>query len=537
VRAHNTIGNSNYSNTDNDTTLNGPACGDGTLDPPDEECDDNNTVSGDGCSAICEIEYCGDGTVQAGLGEQCDDGNTVSGDGCSAICEIEYCGDGTVQGGLGEQCDDGNTVSGDGCSEDCLLEAPGGGGETLWAEGFGNTGHETGNAVTVDSNGNLFSAGYFQGTVDLGCGPLTATGAKDAFVAKYSSTGACLWAKRFGAGSVTQSSVQAVAVDTFDNVIVAGYFDGTIDFGGSTLTSEGGYDFFIAKFSPAGARLWSTNFGWDQDDFAHGIAVNNSNDIVVVGEYNDAGTVVKFTSSGTYQWIKNFGSGEPYEVATDSSDNIVVTGYFQGMIDFGGGQVTSNGFSRDVFVAKLSPVGSYIWQKTFGDTDNDIGYGITVAPDDAVAVTGYFQGTVDFGGGQVTSNGSEMFIAKYSASGTYLFGLHFDGTGGSVSSYGITTDSIGNILATGGFSGSVNFGGGPHLSIGSQDIFVAKFSPVGSHIWSQSFGSTISGGGKSVAVGSSGIYVTGNFSGTTDFGGPILSSAGGMDIFLMKLTP
>jgi fibro-slime domain-containing protein len=123
-------------------------CGDGIIEPP-EQCDDGNTVSGDGCSASCTIEpfwvcpmpdkpcvytvVCGDGKVQGS--EQCDDGNTTSGDGCSSTCQVEpgwqcpnpgvhciakACGDGIVAGN--EQCDDGNTTSGDGCSATCMLE-------------------------------------------------------------------------------------------------------------------------------------------------------------------------------------------------------------------------------------------------------------------------------------------------------------------------------------------------------------------------------------------------------------------------------
>ncbi|MDP2691325.1 MAG: DUF4215 domain-containing protein [bacterium] len=60
------------------------------------------------------------------LGEECDDGNTVSGDGCSATCQneaapIAVCGNGIIE--VGEECDDGNTVSGDGCSATCTPDA------------------------------------------------------------------------------------------------------------------------------------------------------------------------------------------------------------------------------------------------------------------------------------------------------------------------------------------------------------------------------------------------------------------------------
>lgn len=65
----------------------GVCCGNGIIDPG-EECDDGNTINGDRCSSICQIEpYCGDGNLD--LGEQCDDGNNINGDGCSSLCRIE----------------------------------------------------------------------------------------------------------------------------------------------------------------------------------------------------------------------------------------------------------------------------------------------------------------------------------------------------------------------------------------------------------------------------------------------------------------
>ena len=68
----------------------GAVCGNGIVEPG-EECDDNNLDSGDGCSSVCVVEFCGDGIQQGGLGEECDDGNKLDGDGCSAACQLtEY---------------------------------------------------------------------------------------------------------------------------------------------------------------------------------------------------------------------------------------------------------------------------------------------------------------------------------------------------------------------------------------------------------------------------------------------------------------
>ncbi len=121
-------------------------CGNGIIEPG-EECDDGNTLSGDGCSATCRIEQgwectgepsvcvtvCGDGLIRGN--EECDDGNTSPGDGCSSGCRIEegwnctgepsvcnpICGDGIIVGN--EECDDGNTESGDGCNHVCRIES------------------------------------------------------------------------------------------------------------------------------------------------------------------------------------------------------------------------------------------------------------------------------------------------------------------------------------------------------------------------------------------------------------------------------
>jgi fibro-slime domain-containing protein len=111
----------------------GPFCGDGTVQPDHEKCDDgiNITIYSmngmPGCAPGCvPSSFCGDGKVDGLFGEQCDLGtamNTGMYDGCTATCQLgPRCGDGVVQRDQGEQCDDGNTVGGDGCTHDCHNE-------------------------------------------------------------------------------------------------------------------------------------------------------------------------------------------------------------------------------------------------------------------------------------------------------------------------------------------------------------------------------------------------------------------------------
>jgi cysteine-rich repeat protein len=119
-------------------------CGDG-IQSGDEECDDDNTVSGDGCSDICQTEECTN--LRVDFGEECDDGNTVVNDGCDADCQLE-CGNDAPN--PGEECDDGDRDEGDGCDEDCRIEVCGNGGEIQVGEQCddGNTVSEDGCSET-----------------------------------------------------------------------------------------------------------------------------------------------------------------------------------------------------------------------------------------------------------------------------------------------------------------------------------------------------------------------------------------------------
>ncbi len=134
-----------------------------------------------------------------------------------------------------------------------------------------------------------------------------------------------------------------------------------------------------------------------------------------------------WSQSLEHLWSQRFGDtgfDSGYAIAVDGARNVLVTGWFQGTVDFGGGPLTNaGGFdSFDIFVAKYDAAGAHLWSQSFGDTDSDRGSAIAVDADDNVLVTGRFQGTVDFGGGPLTSAGStDIFVTKFDAAGAHLF--------------------------------------------------------------------------------------------------------------------
>jgi hypothetical protein len=222
-------------------------------------------------------------------------------------------------------------------------------------------------AVARDDSGNIFVTGTFTGTVDFGGGALTSNGAMDVFVAKYSSTGVHQWSRSFGGGGSGDSG-NGIAVDGSGNVYVVGSFAGTANLGGGAMTSAGVEDIFLAKYSATGAHVWSRRLGSTASDVARAVAV-------------------------------------------DGSGNIVVTGNFQGTVDFGGGPFTA---STGAFVAKYSPTGAHLWSRAAAGSS--MGRGIAVDGGGNVVVVGKFGSGADLGGGPLPGV-FQIFVAKYIVDG------------------------------------------------------------------------------------------------------------------------
>jgi hypothetical protein len=412
--------------------------------------------------------------------------------------------------------------------------------------------------VKADGSNNLIVAGRFMGTVDFGGGPLTNVGSSSLFVAKYAADGVHQWSKAYG-GTSSDVIVQDMALDSSGNVIVIGYFTGAVNFGGGVLSSAGLCDIFLAKYSGVnGAHIWSKRFGSTQDDVGYGVAVDEFDNIIVTGGFRSSvdfggGVLVayassadffvaKYTASGTHQWSKrvtNTGDDYGYSVAVDSSGDIVLTGLFSGKIDFGGGVYTSAGLF-DIFVVKYTGAGTYVWSKRLGGTWDDFGYGVDMDSSGNVLVTGVFTGSVDFGGGVLSSAAlKDVFVAKYAGTdGSHRWSKRFGGSSDDVVNR-IAVDGNGDVIMTGSFQYTVDFGGGPLTSAGLTDIFVVKYAGTdGTHRWSKRFGSTGNDAGYGItADGMGNVVTTGSFMGSVDFGDGLLTSAGTFDIFLVKLMP
>ncbi|MCB5245750.1 MAG: SBBP repeat-containing protein, partial [Candidatus Cloacimonetes bacterium] len=162
-------------------------------------------------------------------------------------------------------------------------------------------------------------------------------------------------------------------------------------------------------------------------------------------------------------------------ITIDSSGNSYITGYFYGTASFGSTTLTTTGSGAvDIFVAKLDSSGNWLWAKQAGGNNWDVGFGIATDSSGNSYVTGFFAESASFGSTTLTSSGGEdIFVAKLDSSGNWLWAKQAGGTGLDIG-YGIATDSSGNSYVTGFFAESASFGSTTLTSSGGEDIFVAK---------------------------------------------------------------
>ena len=238
-------------------------------------------------------------------------------------------------------------------------------------------------------------------------------------------------------------------------------------------------------------------------------------------------------------WSQSHGSPDGVEVgwsvAVDAAGNVFVTGQFFDGANFGGIDLQNPGGSFNTFIAKYNAAGIHQWSRGYSATTNSSSNAIKVDGAGNVIVTGPFRGTSNFGGGGLVSAGNDdIFLVKFSTDGVLQWSQRF-GAAGEDFGLALAIDGSNNVFLTGYFSNIVSFGGVNYASAGLADVFIAKYNSAGVHQWSRRSGGLGDDAGRGLAVdGSGNVFMTGSFVGNVDFGGGLLVPAGGVEIVLAK---
>ena len=246
-------------------------------------------------------------------------------------------------------------------------------GTILWQATLDNNGfYDIARGVAVDNANNIIVTGY----CDIGgdCVYLTV---------KYDSSGTIIWADTLGYGP--WDSALGVAVDSANNIIVTGY------------TTDGvNNDYFTVKYDSNGTILWQDIIDIHQFDQAYGVAVDNSNNIIVTGcsgePFSDYDFLtVKYDPGGTILWQdtldNNNNEDVAYGVAVNNTNNIIVAGYSAAM-----------GGDYDYSIVEYDSNGTILWQGILDNGDDDIAHGVAVDSANNIIVTGksYIGGNFDY---------------------------------------------------------------------------------------------------------------------------------------------
>lgn len=270
-----------------------------------------------------------------------------------------------------------NSYSG-GTSDAYLIKFDGAG-NRLWGTYYGDTGDEWGWSIAADASNNVYLSGATSSSVGIASGGFQNTisaGYDDAFLVKFNSSGARIWATYYG--NTGNEEGTGVCTDSFGDVYMAGFTESTggISSGGFQNTYGGGLtDLFLVKFNSSGNRLWATYYGgaleeesgnvvYDGSGFVYMAGDSYSNSGIASGGYQNSLTgienqlVVKFSLSGTRMCATYYGQvhDEFGNVASDNLGNIFISGSTQGTsgIASGGFQNTYAGGLFDAYVAKFN---------------------------------------------------------------------------------------------------------------------------------------------------------------------------------------
>ena len=318
----------------------------------------------------------------------------------------------------------------------------------LWAQGTNESRGETqADGVGFDRQGNVFASGIFNKSVTLVGHELTSRGAGDIFALKFTPDGALAWLKQFGgAGDDNTYDVQA---DSSGNVILNGWFAKTVDFGGTTLVSEGSQDQFLAKLSPEGDVLWAKRFGGTGGDGGNEVVVDNAGAIYATaisegtftaGQYtypnqgNQDSYIEKVSPDGSIAYVHaTSGAGrERIRAINVDTAGRVFGGYeFWSELKVGDATFTSAG-SKDGAIVAWDKAGNQLWAMHVSSTGDDNVRGVAAGPDGTVYVTGSFGNNAEIFGRKVTSAGAaDTYLALLGATDGSLKWLMTIGTSGA----------------------------------------------------------------------------------------------------------
>jgi len=335
-----------------------------------------------------------------------------------------------------------------------------------WASWIGNptstlcNSYNSGRATTVDNAGNVYFSGMFTcapADFNPGAGvyPLSSIGIRTMYIQKLTAGNGLLWARVVG-GTGSNVYPTAMTNDDTNNIYILGTFDGYVDF------DPGPTDNFLYE--------------------------------------SDGGTfVLKLTSSGSFVWVKQFGT-VAHDIKADGAGNLYICGSFAGVEDFdpGAGMHTVLANGIDGYILKLDGAGEFVRVLRIGGNTDDEAQAITLDGIGNLYYSGTFTTTADLNPGLDTASfsttGYDIFVSKLDTSGNYLWAKQFSGSNhGLTRPTAIATDASMHVCVTGMLQDIVDFDPSPTSTfflsadpVNNDGAFTVRLDSSGGFSWARS---------------------------------------------------
>ncbi len=417
---------------------------------------------------------------------------------------------------------------------------------------LGSSGDDYGQAIALDSKGNVYVAGFTQGSnfpATVGAWQTVSGGGEDAFVAKLDTTGHVVFASYIGAAGTDVAT--GIAVDQSGSTYITGYTSSvrfpTTPGAPQPVYSGGAFDAFLVKLNAAGsAAVYATLLGGTGNDLASAIVLDPAGNACVAGFTDSTDLPVQaalqpapggggdaliacLNPAGsawtTVSYLGGSGRDEAYALGIDGARNLYVAGatFSQDFPTTWNAFATSKSGSYDAFAAKLAPGGAgLIYATLLGGSGSDAATALAVGGAGDAWVAGYTASmNLPLAGAwqSFPNGGLDGFAAHLSADGTTLLASSYMGGSGDDQIWGIALGPAGYLFATGS-TGSTDFpvtpGAAQSTAPGGYNAFVAQIDPPPSC----SIAGQVSVSGM-VPLGGVSVTLTGSVNGsvTTDASG------------------
>jgi hypothetical protein len=284
--------------------------------------------------------------------------------------------------------------------------------------------------------------------------------------------------------------------------------DGGYIVAGKTASFGAGYDdFYLIKTNATGDTLWARTYGGSVRDWGWSVLQTPDTGYIILGQTSSFGAgdkdyyLVKTDASGSVVWDKTCGGtglDEGRSVQQTLAGGYILAGY---TTSFGAG-------SYDFYLVKTNAAGDTVWTRTYGGTNEDVGYSVRLTLDSGYVMVGY---TASFGAGN-----QDVYLVKTNTFGDTIWTRTYGGIGNDVGYSAQQTSDGGYIIA--GYTASYGAGNG--------DVYLIKTNSFGDTLWTRIYGGTGEDMGYSVQQTLDGGYVVAGK--TASFG------QGNGDVYLIK---